>query len=469
MSKSRPQSVSTEPLKPFFVDMLTRDIDLEDAILDLLDNCVDGVIRSVSDSTLTSELPYTGRHAEIVLSRKEFIIVDNCGGIPLKRLNYAFAIGKGPSPEDLKRPTVGTYGIGMKRAIFKMGRDAVVETVSGHSAFRVNFAPGWFKDEKNWDVPVRYTKIDLDSPGTRIVVRQLVPHVAKQLGSASFQEDLRERIATQYAFILNKGFSVSLNGIPVEPRPIRLRFADPSEKGGVRPFLFRRDHQGVSVFLAVGFTAPIPSQDEANSESGEPPLGRYRSIDAGWTIVCNDRTVVYADKTMLTGWGDSDVPRYHPQFIAIAGIVEFRSNDARKLPTTTTKRGIDASSDLYLEVKNKMREGLKLFTSYTNRWKSHEVQAEGKRLIEDAEPLSFSQLRTMKTVRYSPVSKMHGEQYKPSLPVPKRKHAETIRISFERPEREVQKVAAYLLGDRRAPASSVGNACFEEVLREAAE
>ena len=33
------------PTKDFFVDMLTRDIDLNDAILDLLDNCLDGAIR----------------------------------------------------------------------------------------------------------------------------------------------------------------------------------------------------------------------------------------------------------------------------------------------------------------------------------------------------------------------------------------------------------------------------------------
>ena len=33
------------PTKEFFVGMLTRDIELSDAILDLLDNCLDGVVR----------------------------------------------------------------------------------------------------------------------------------------------------------------------------------------------------------------------------------------------------------------------------------------------------------------------------------------------------------------------------------------------------------------------------------------
>jgi hypothetical protein len=40
------EPVNASPVKSFFVHMLTRDIGLEEAILDLLDNCVDGILRS---------------------------------------------------------------------------------------------------------------------------------------------------------------------------------------------------------------------------------------------------------------------------------------------------------------------------------------------------------------------------------------------------------------------------------------
>lgn len=45
------------PTKEFFVGMLTRDIELSDAILDLLDNCLDGVVRQRKgiDKTSTSD------------------------------------------------------------------------------------------------------------------------------------------------------------------------------------------------------------------------------------------------------------------------------------------------------------------------------------------------------------------------------------------------------------------------------
>ena len=38
-------TVDASPTKEFFIKMLTRDIALEDAILDLLDNCLDGIVR----------------------------------------------------------------------------------------------------------------------------------------------------------------------------------------------------------------------------------------------------------------------------------------------------------------------------------------------------------------------------------------------------------------------------------------
>jgi hypothetical protein len=69
--------------KTFFVDMLTRDIELEDAILDLLDNCIDGIQRTIKGRELTDR-PYEGFEAKISFSESGFKIEDNCGGIPLE-------------------------------------------------------------------------------------------------------------------------------------------------------------------------------------------------------------------------------------------------------------------------------------------------------------------------------------------------------------------------------------------------
>ena len=72
------------PTKEFFVEMLTRDIELNDAILDLLDNCLDGVVRSCPErKKLEDDQYYRSYCAEINISKDSFTIRDNCGGIQI--------------------------------------------------------------------------------------------------------------------------------------------------------------------------------------------------------------------------------------------------------------------------------------------------------------------------------------------------------------------------------------------------
>ncbi|MCC3531261.1 MAG: hypothetical protein JGK21_25085 [Microcoleus sp. PH2017_22_RUC_O_B] len=88
-----PNTLNASPTKSFFVEMLTRDIELEDAILDLLDNCIDGIQRTIKDHH-SSEKPYDCFWAKLTFSNESFTIEDNCGGIPIDvAQNYAFRMG----------------------------------------------------------------------------------------------------------------------------------------------------------------------------------------------------------------------------------------------------------------------------------------------------------------------------------------------------------------------------------------
>jgi hypothetical protein len=456
-------TLSAEPVKAFFVDMLTRDIDLQDAILDLLDNCVDGVVRDVGKAGLKKDTPYSGYFAEIKTSSSKFEIMDNCGGIPDERRAYAFRMGAPPKGRDLHLPTVGTYGIGMKRAMFKLGRNCLVETKTNTNEYSVRFPSTWFDDEDEWKVQVRHDDTKLEEAGTRITVTTIRDGVKGQLGHEGFLDKLYDQIATHYALIIAKGFRVTINGKVVKGKPIQLRFSK-GEKG-IRPFIFRTEVGGVEVFAAVGFTVPIPSEAEANSDTGAMSQGMYQAAEAGWSVVCNDRTVLYCDKTALTGWGEYPVPRYHNQFIAVSGIVEFRSDDASKLPMTTTKRGIDASSELYLDVKQKMREGMKLFTDFTNKWKGPKLASRGKEMIRDAEPMNLPELKAeASSLNLRSVSKKtSGEQYKPHLPSPPTQDDGTVRVSFSRPRAQVEALADRLFGEPKTTPSVVGEKCFDVV------
>ncbi|OGN90086.1 MAG: hypothetical protein A2Z74_00230 [Chloroflexi bacterium RBG_13_46_9] len=445
--------------------MLTRDIKLEEAILDLLDNCVDGILRT---GKKTGSEPYKGFKAEIEFREDSFTLSDNCGGIPWVLHDYAFRMGRSfGRPQDVPG-TVGVYGIGMKRAIFKMGRQCLVSTRNGADQYEIEITPQWILDENQWSIPVKSASKSMDQDGTVIVIGDLYPGISKRFNedAKAFRSELDRMVSTHYAFIIDKGFEVRINGDVIKPRPTKLIFKDvPQGTSAIQPYIFKSKSDGVDVFMTVGFTRPIPSENEI---AGEQEEKRYSSLDAGWTVICNDRAVLYCDRSELTGWGEAGVPRYHTQFIAISGIVEFKADDASKLPTTTTKRGIDASSSLYLQVKNKMREGMLLFTNYTNKWKGR--AEESKKQVELSEALSFEEIKTKSqslpfksTKRYV----LEGEQYKPSLPMPKRLEPTKRRISFVKEATEVEKVGEYLFNNADAEPSEVGERCFDLMLKEA--
>ncbi len=311
------------------------------------------------------------------------------------------------------------------------------------------------------------------SRGTRIEVRCLRDGVSQQFASSEFLAEFKETLSTYYAYIMGMGFEVELNGTVVSPKQMRLLFADSDDEAfsrhRIQPFIYEAEQDGVKVFLAVGFSGKIPSDEEV-SDSLQTHRDSYSSRDAGWTIVCNDRTVVYCDKTSLTGWGVAGVPRYHTQFVAIAGIVLFSSEDPSQLPTTTTKRGIEASSDLYLQVRDKMIEGMQIFTRYTYAWKSREKVRASRKHFDKTSSASLGELKqraaTLKLQKTK--GSLGGRQHKPTLPKPDQEGGEK-RISFSKPVAQVRRLSNYLFGDPEKSPKRVGQECFDLILKESEE
>ncbi|WP_016951123.1 ATP-binding protein [Anabaena sp. PCC 7108] len=473
-----PNQVDASPTKNFFVEMLTRDIDLEDSILDLLDNCIDGIQRIIKDRP-SSDKPYQNFWAKITFSSEGFKIEDNCGGIPTEAQQYAFRMGRPTDIINGNTYTIGTYGIGMKRAIFKMGCSSTITSQTENDSFKVTIAPEWLISD-SWELPIEKIEPFLAENGTAIEVTHIRPGIITQFSSpqSTLLDSLAGKISHHYSYIMNKGFTVFVNGKKVPLISLNLLW-DGVEKinsqnnVAIAPYLYEAQKDGVEIKLAIGFYRAIASEDEVNEETEGI---RRSSNTAGWTIICNDRVVLYCDKTRLTGWGEPTVPSYHPQFIAISGVVHFRSKDARNLPITTTKRGIDASSEIYLYVKDFMREGLRIFTSYTNKWKKNIPQE--REISSNAKTADLNMIfETIPEEAWKPVKRRTSESksfstqrtFTPNLPVPETQNTGTRRknISFSRPSKEIEIVAEYLFEDSEREASEVGNECFERILGEA--
>ncbi len=446
------------PTKRLFVSMLTRDIELGDAILDLIDNCVDGAMRQSKDK-LNEEKPFAGYRANLTLANDRFIIEDNCGGIPEEFVEDAFKLGRPKIDKDNDLPTIGMYGIGMKRAVFKIGTAAFVESKSSDGVFRVDYSEEWLDPENDqWDLPI--TRGDAEAErGVTVHVTTLKKDIAAQFGRDAFINELKGQISEDYGYLIRRGFSILVNGEQLLPKTLALFNAENSDSKGIRPFDYETTFDDVRIKVSIGFFRGLAREQEIDDEA----VSSKEIETAGITVVCNDRVIVLCDRTMKTGWGDGGVPRYHPQFRSIAGLIIFNSNNAFKLPISTTKRGLDVGSDVYLTARRAAIEGLKTFTDFTNKWKG--MEEETTTFFEKAEKSDVkSSVLLARNEGLAVRGDSSARKYVPALPVPEERNPRR-RISFARPDSEIKSVSKALFDDSSQKPAIVGAECFDRVLK----
>ena len=198
-----------QPEKRLFISLLTRDISLADAILDLIDNSINSAL-VVSRRQLNEPSDYLALlNAEkvddlpliqISISGDEVCIADTCGGISLKDAAVrVFKFGRQSQPlsstsdPGLIKDTLSVYGIGLKRAIFKIGSDISIESRHPEGGFKMKLdVAAWAKKrEKQWQIPISPLNglSDQGTYGTIIRVTSLYPDIRRRIADGTFTAD----------------------------------------------------------------------------------------------------------------------------------------------------------------------------------------------------------------------------------------------------------------------------------------
>jgi len=406
--------VQGNPTKTFFIEMITRDISIKDAILDLLDNSIDGASRINPDD-------YSGLFIKITVNKDMFSVEDNCGGFSLETAKkYAFRFGR-PDDALVIKNSVGRFGIGMKRALFKMGKEFEVEsrTDADHFEIKVNVAE-WRNKKRivkqqddtqveieDWDF--RYENVDannsnLDENGTFIKVSNLYDEVSGLFGTPTFISGLRSDIEKLLNFSLEKKIRITLNGESLAAKNIQI-FNESS-----KPYYYEGLKDGVTIRVVAGL-----------GEVGDP-------AKSGWYIYCNDRLVVEADRTELTGWGTLTVPRWHVNHVMFRGIVFMNSDETIKLPLTTTKKGIDDTSEVYKSALSIMREAVLTINTFLKKVAELGNGANDYRklLDEQEEKITVVQMKSKVIAEVTPRI-FTAPQIDPNLLAEKK---DTVRIAY---------------------------------------
>ena len=160
------------------------------------------------------------------LSRDQFVVFDNCGGIPVSTArDYAFKFGRLPTAKGTKGE-FGRFGVGMKRALFKLGRWFSVGSTAPTSSFDLEVDVGEWEKESKWQFHFTHFTENESYPetdwGTTITVEQLYDSIAEEFASETFHADLRAHLASRLRQPLADGYRISVNGVPLSSDPVEL-------------------------------------------------------------------------------------------------------------------------------------------------------------------------------------------------------------------------------------------------------
>lgn len=396
--------------------MLIRDISLVPAIIDLVDNSVDGArrIRPSGD--------YKDLWVRIETDEGMFRIADNCGGIDLETAkNYAFRFGR---PTEMKATphSIGQFGVGMKRSLFKLGALFRIESRTRSTSFIVEENVDEWLQEEAWEFTFEEVNAGerrkATETGTVIEVTDLHSGVMRAFSGGTFESNLRDELESIHRNSIAGGLALSLNQIPIEARLAELLVSS-TLKPAHKKLTFKRPDVTVKLFAGI-----------SDSDPGE----------AGWYVFCNGRQILEADQTLTTGWGEGGgrvIPKYHNQFSRFRGFALFDSDDPGSLPWTTTKTDVDADSPLYRNVRSEMLKITRPIITFLNRLdaeKDEQGHAEG--------PFTRS-VRAAQSKDINVIARI-GNFVAPEAKARKSREP-TARITYERPLEQV-KEAQRILG-----------------------
>lgn len=362
--------ITAKPTKTLFINILTQDVDPLDCILDLIDNSIDSYTRNeYSDK----------RQIKLKIGKQSFEIFDSCGGIDKETLEKeVFKFGVDEIKRD--KPTLGLYGIGMKRALFKMGKKISLETDNGESHSILNLDIDAWKTAEEWEMEFEYEDSNLNGnlPFTNIEVNSLYPEISKIFDLEKFVNDLKKRVGITYSRFITKGIAIDVNGKLLEPFPLEVRYDD-----NFKPARHTEEYDDVKIDIICGISP------------GTKKRTPYEVGRRGWNVFCNDRLILVDDQSEETGWTgkDGNLPKYHQIFNDFFGFVFLSSNNPANLPLNTSKTGLHISSHIYAYVLDKMISTAKPVTKYLSK-KYSTQKSESDAVAEDIQSTAQDQLES---------------------------------------------------------------------------
>lgn len=432
--------INAMPTKAFFVTMLVRDISPERAILDLIDNSIDGAKRLRPDGN------YKGLEISIIINAKTLEIRDNCGGFDSATArDYAFRFGR-PADAGQTDFSIGQFGVGMKRALFKFSRHFQVLSTTLTEKWSMSVdVMSWADEKAPWEFTFDDIRLGMDNGaeacGTKIVCTQLTTEISQRFGDPLFVQRLGSMLRSHQRQFLAQGIAIELNGHYLTNTSLTLIAGD-HYSPAIEEFTLDDDTPDpLTVRIIAG-------------------LGNSAPSEAGWYIVCNGRVILSADRSEVTGWGSvaeqvDGIPKFHNQYARFRGVVFFNCKDSKKLPWNTAKTGLDQANASWQMAYMKMLDHTRTIMNYLNA-----LDADIEEWGRNSSPMlsSINKETTMRNAESFIGSAKFSYEISPKAPGPK-----MLKIQYSREEAKVRELMTALT---LSSGKAVGETTFDLVYNE---
>lgn len=418
-------TVHANPAKSFFVSMLIKDITLRDAIGDLVDNAVDAIKAQAANKNNLSEYKVI-----VALNGNEFTIKDNGQGMSTEvARTTAFNFGKAKEHQ-LIEGSIGQFGIGMKRAFFKIGNSISVHSATHNSNFDIDInVPAWLALEK-WEFSFKEDTLQENTPqnsetGFSVKINDLSDDAKASFVDGQFINKLQKEIEYEHMLNIGKGLTIIINGYKLQETNVALVYNDE-----IRPTYWEK----ITDDLVVKIMAGISTKSEE---------------EGGWYVFCNDRLILAKDKSANTVWTGSKgdgVPLWHAQYHRFRGFVFFEAKDSSKLPWNTTKTGMDMDSPVYKKVRGQMIIMTRQVMDLMDKLKEEKEKnnPEEKQLLNKAVDKAVKESRVSVLNLRAQTSQLEGKFLFPEVLFSPVGIRDMINIAYAVPRDKYQQVKNYM-------------------------
>lgn len=255
-----------------------RDLSFFEANFELIDNSIDEWRRNGATRDLHIKLRYD---LDLLVGEYE----DNAGGMAEEDVYKVFIPGETTNDDDVAKPLIGSFGMGAKKAIFRISDGAKVVSCRNLKFSATSSVPEKWESIREWKtVDGRSDPIGLGK--TRFYFMKLhIPPTSEDLNQ------LIERIRITYAPLLRDGeggkkLSIELNGTPIDAPP-EVIFSGAT---GVEPQIYSFSHEFRDL-LRMGHDIKLNFRFKCGLLTKLPGQQEGRETDWGIDVYANGRLI----------------------------------------------------------------------------------------------------------------------------------------------------------------------------------